>query len=74
MGRLFAFLSGQAGGSPEVGDSPAGAARPESSANRKSRPQTTTAPNQTGLTRIVDQPDLARPNWTVENRRLAVIS
>jgi hypothetical protein len=37
-------------------------------------PQATTAPNQTGLTRIAAQPDLARPNWTVENRRLAVIS
>ena len=33
-----------------------------------------TAANQTGLTGIVNQPDLARPNWTVENRRLAVIS
>jgi hypothetical protein len=28
-------------------------------------PQTTTAPNQTGLTRNAAQPDLARPNWTV---------
>jgi hypothetical protein len=30
-------------------------------------------PNQTGLTRNATQPDLARPNWTVESRRLAVI-
>jgi hypothetical protein len=37
-------------------------------------PQATTEPNQTGLTRIAAQPDLARPNWTVETRRLAVIS
>jgi hypothetical protein len=37
-------------------------------------PQATTQPNQTGLTRNAAQPDLARPNWTVENRRLAVIS
>jgi hypothetical protein len=35
-------------------------------------PQATTGPNQTGLTRIIAQPDLARPAWTVENRRLAV--
>jgi hypothetical protein len=37
-------------------------------------PQATTVPNQTGLTRIAAQPDLARPYWTVETRRLAVIS
>ena len=37
-------------------------------------PQATTEPNQTGLNRNAAQPDLARPNWTVENRRLAVIS
>jgi hypothetical protein len=37
-------------------------------------PQATTEPNQTGLTRNAAQPDLARPDWTVENRRLAVIS
>jgi len=36
--------------------------------------QATTEPNQTGLTRNAAQPDLARPNWTVENRRLAVTS
>jgi hypothetical protein len=33
-----------------------------------------TAPNQTALTRTTAQPDLPRPSWTVENRRLAVIS
>jgi hypothetical protein len=37
-------------------------------------PQATTAPNQTGLNRISAQPDLARPDWTVQNRRSAVIS
>ena len=37
-------------------------------------PQATTAPNQTTLTRIVAQPDLARSSWTVETRRLAVVS
>ena len=37
-------------------------------------PQATTEPNQTGLTRIVAQPDLARPNWTVENKISAGIS
>jgi hypothetical protein len=37
-------------------------------------PPVRTAPNQTALTRISAQLDLARPNWTVENRRLAVIS
>jgi hypothetical protein len=37
-------------------------------------PQATTEPNQTGLTRNAAQPDLPRPNWTVETRRLAVIS
>jgi hypothetical protein len=31
-------------------------------------------PNKTGLTRNAAQPDLARPNWTVETRRLAVTS
>jgi hypothetical protein len=33
-----------------------------------------TAPNQTPLTRKPTRPDLARPDWTVESRRLAVIS
>ena len=33
-----------------------------------------TGPSQTALNRIAAQPDLARPNWTVENGRLAVIS
>jgi hypothetical protein len=37
-------------------------------------PQAITEPNQTGLTRIAAQPDLARPNWTVETRKLAVFS
>jgi hypothetical protein len=37
-------------------------------------PQATTAANQSTLNRISAQPDLARPNWTVETRRLAVIS
>jgi hypothetical protein len=37
-------------------------------------PQATTAPNQTGLTRIVDQPDLARPYWSGLSGRWAVIS
>jgi hypothetical protein len=37
-------------------------------------PQATTAPNQTGLTRIVDQPELPRPYWTGLSGRLAVIS
>ena len=37
-------------------------------------PQATTEPNQTGLTRNAAQPDLARPNWTVENKISAVIS
>jgi hypothetical protein len=36
-------------------------------------PQATTEPNQTGPTTNAAQPDLPRPNWTVENRRLAVI-
>jgi CRISPR-associated protein (Cas_Cas5) len=35
-------------------------------------PQATTEPDQTALTRIAAQPDLARPDWTVENGRLAV--
>ena len=37
-------------------------------------PQATTEPNETALTRIAAQPGLARSNWTVETRRLAVIS
>jgi hypothetical protein len=37
-------------------------------------PQAATEPDLTALTRIAGQPDLARPDWTVENRRLAVIS
>jgi hypothetical protein len=37
-------------------------------------PQAITEPNQTALARIAAQPDLARPNWTVESRRWAVIS
>jgi hypothetical protein len=37
-------------------------------------PQATTEPNQTSLTRNAAQPDLTRPCWTVETRRLAVIS
>ena len=37
-------------------------------------PPDPTAPNQTGLTRIAAQPDLPRPDWTPETRRLAVIS
>jgi hypothetical protein len=37
-------------------------------------PQATTAPNQTTLTRIAAQPDLARPYWTGLSGRLAVIS
>ena len=35
-------------------------------------PQATTQPNQTGLTRSATQPALARPNRTVETKRLAV--
>jgi hypothetical protein len=34
-------------------------------------PQATTEPNKTGLTRNAAQPDLARPDWTIETRRLA---
>src|SRR4029453_11057628 len=34
-------------------------------------PQTTTARNQTALTRIAAQPDLARPDSTVQSGRLA---
>jgi hypothetical protein len=37
-------------------------------------PPVRTRPKQTGLTKNAAQPDLARPDWTVENRRLAVIS
>jgi hypothetical protein len=37
-------------------------------------PQATANPNQTALNRNATQPDLARPNWTVETRRLAVSS
>jgi hypothetical protein len=37
-------------------------------------PQATTEPTQTGLNRIAVCPDLARPNGTVKNRKLAVIS
>ena len=37
-------------------------------------PQATTEPNQTALTSIIAQPDLARPYWSVKTRRLAVIS
>jgi beta-phosphoglucomutase-like phosphatase (HAD superfamily) len=37
-------------------------------------PPVLTGPNQTALTRIPAQPDLPRPDWTAENRRLAVIS
>jgi hypothetical protein len=37
-------------------------------------PQATTEPNQTALTRNAARPDLARPDWTVETRRSAVIS
>jgi hypothetical protein len=33
-----------------------------------------TEPNQTALTRSAAQPDLPRPDWTVETRRWAVIS
>jgi hypothetical protein len=35
-------------------------------------PPVLTAPDQTALTRTAAQPDLARPNWTVVNSRLAV--
>ena len=37
-------------------------------------PPSLTGPNQTALNRNTAQPDLPRPDWTVENRRLAVIS
>jgi hypothetical protein len=37
-------------------------------------PQATTAPNQTGLTRIAAQPELPRPNWAGLSGRLAVIT
>jgi hypothetical protein len=37
-------------------------------------PPVLTRPNQTVLTRMPAQPDLARPYWTVETRRWAVIS
>jgi hypothetical protein len=37
-------------------------------------PQATTEPDQTALTRFAALPDLARPDWTVEFRGLAVIS
>jgi hypothetical protein len=37
-------------------------------------PPAPTRPSQTGLNRNATQPDLGRPNWTVENRRWAVIS
>jgi hypothetical protein len=33
-----------------------------------------TAPNQTALARIQARADLARPDWTLKNRRWAVIS
>ena len=36
--------------------------------------QTVLDRTKTGLNRNATQPDLARPNWTVENRRLAVIA
>jgi hypothetical protein len=37
-------------------------------------PPARTEPNQTGLNRNAAQADLAKPDWTVGIRRLAVIS